>query len=57
MATLLFTVLHFMGHTDAPNEWITFCTVFAIDTVSASILAMGLLRIRMHRQEMTQRTS
>lgn len=43
MATLLFTILHFFGYTSAPDEWYTFCTLLATDTVSASILIIGTL--------------
>ena len=50
MATLLFTILHFLGHTPAPNEWYTFCTLLAIDTVSASILLIGTLHYRLLKQ-------
>lgn len=42
MATILFVILHFLGYTEGPNEWYTFCTLLAIDTVSASILITGM---------------
>ena len=50
MATLIFTILHFLGHTDAPNEWTTFCLLLAIDTVSASLLTIGVLHCRTIKQ-------
>ena len=53
MATLIFTILHFIGHTNAPNEWYTFCTLLAIDTVSLSILIVGTLYCRCLKQGKT----
>ena len=43
MGTLLFTVLHFMGFTEAPNEWYAVCTLISIDSISFSIILAALI--------------
>ena len=41
MGTILFAILHFLGHTDAPNEWYTVCLLISLDTISISILVLA----------------
>jgi hypothetical protein len=41
MGTIIFTILHFLGHTDAPNEWYTVCLLISLDTISISILILA----------------
>ncbi|MDY6853500.1 MAG: hypothetical protein SWO11_02155 [Thermodesulfobacteriota bacterium] len=41
MGTILFVILHFLGHTDAPNEWYTVCLLISLDTISISILIVA----------------
>ena len=53
MATLIFTILHFIGYTNAAYEWYMFCTLLAIDTVSVSILIVGVLHCRCLKQGKT----
>ena len=50
MATILFIILHFLGYTNEPDEWYTFCYLLAIDTVSVSILIIGTLHYRLLKQ-------
>lgn len=51
MATILFTILHFLGYTESPTEWYTFCNLLAIDTVSICILIVGTLHYRVLREK------
>lgn len=48
MGTLIFTILHFIGHTNRPDEWYTVCYLVSLDMISLSILLVGWRR---HRHE------
>jgi hypothetical protein len=48
MGTLVFTVLHFLGYTDRPDEWYTLCYLISLDMISLSILFASRCR---HRAE------
>jgi hypothetical protein len=44
MGTVLFTILHFLGYTDRPDEWYTVCYLISLDMISLSILLVGWRR-------------
>jgi hypothetical protein len=50
MGTLLFTILHFIGVTEAPNEWYTVCTLISLDSISFSIFVSAIILVRLGKK-------
>lgn len=51
MGTLIFILLHFLGHTSRPDEWYTLCYLVSLDTISLSIILMGWMQLRCRARE------
>lgn len=51
MGTLLFTILHFLGYTNRPDEWYTVCYLVSLDMISVTIALVGWSHARCRGRE------